>query len=72
MNPKPDEIANAAGVVKSNWLFEDHRLYLPPGVTVELTPSNDLSLVKREGTTIAVFNKNDGYSLITYLKGLST
>ena len=64
----PGDLVNAAGIVRNNWLFED---YTPPeGVTVQLTPSNDINQVIRDGVVIAVFRKDDGYGLLQFLKSL--
>lgn len=51
---------------RSNWFFEYDNL--PEGVTVQLTPSNDVNQVIKDSKVIAVFSKDDSYSLQKFLK----
>lgn len=69
MNPGPGDIVNAAGVVKSNWFFDEY--HCPPGVSVQLTPSNDVNQVIQDGKVIAVFHRNDAFGIQQFLRGLS-
>jgi hypothetical protein len=65
---KPSDLVNSSGITNNNWLFEQYDC--PPGVFVQLTPSNDVNQVIRDGVVIAVFNKDDHYNLHKFIKGL--
>jgi len=64
----PGDLVNAAGVVRNNPYFEPYDC--PEGVTVQLTPSNDVNEVYRDGVVIAVFKKDNGYDLHNFLRTL--
>lgn len=63
------DLVNALGVTRNNPYFE---WYCPEGIKVQLTPSNDVNQVIRESDSvvIAVFSKDDSYSLQKFLRTL--
>jgi hypothetical protein len=61
------DLVNASGVTRNNPYFEWE---IPPGIIVQLTPSNDINQVIRDGVVIAVFYRTDSYSLHKFLKTL--
>ena len=64
----PGTLVNASGITRNNWIFEYNDL--PDGVIIQLTPSNDINQVIRNGEVIAVFSKDNAYDLQKFVRSL--